>query len=194
MISVWSRRYFMYNGREHHCLEAPHIINIFSFSKAFGMMGWRVGYIAYPNDPQGLGGALVKAQDTIPVCANLIGQTAAIAAAKEGRAWVLERVAKLDANLALAKDALSPLGEDAIKGGEGAIYLWGRLPPGFEDDRAVVEWLVKRHGVIVIPGSSTGVPGHFRVSFGNLPTEKYAAAAGRLKKGLQELIAKGLVE
>jgi len=48
-------RYFMYGGRQHHCLEGPHIVNIFSFSKAYGMMGWRVGYIAYPNAMRGLG-------------------------------------------------------------------------------------------------------------------------------------------
>jgi aspartate/methionine/tyrosine aminotransferase len=29
---------------KHVCLEGAHIVNIFSFSKAFGMMGWRLGY------------------------------------------------------------------------------------------------------------------------------------------------------
>ena len=32
----------------HSCVEGPHIINTFSFSKSYGMMGWRVGYLAYP--------------------------------------------------------------------------------------------------------------------------------------------------
>ena len=35
----------MYDGCKHICLEGDHIINIFSFSKAYGMMGWRVGYV-----------------------------------------------------------------------------------------------------------------------------------------------------
>lgn len=30
---------FVYGGRSHHCLSGPNIINIFSFSKAYGMMG-----------------------------------------------------------------------------------------------------------------------------------------------------------
>lgn len=39
-------RYFMYDGRKHSCIEGDHIVNIFSFSKAYGMMGWRVGYVS----------------------------------------------------------------------------------------------------------------------------------------------------
>ena len=26
------------------------VLNVFSFSKAYGLMGWRVGYIAYPEE------------------------------------------------------------------------------------------------------------------------------------------------
>lgn len=36
----------MYEGLKHVCLEDNHIVNIFSFSKAYGMMGWRVGYVS----------------------------------------------------------------------------------------------------------------------------------------------------
>lgn len=33
------------------------------------MMGWRMGYIAYPEDGQGtVANQLLKVQDTIPVC------------------------------------------------------------------------------------------------------------------------------
>ena len=35
-------------------------------AQAFGMMGWRVGYIAY-QDRNGLGDQLLKVQDTIAV-------------------------------------------------------------------------------------------------------------------------------
>ncbi len=33
--------HFVYDGAEHVCVAAPHILHVFSFSKAFGMMGWR---------------------------------------------------------------------------------------------------------------------------------------------------------
>lgn len=35
----------MYDDLKHTCVEGNHIVNIFSFSKAYGMMGWRVGYV-----------------------------------------------------------------------------------------------------------------------------------------------------
>jgi len=39
---------FAYPGEEPHaCVEAPHVVNVFSFSKAYGMMGWRVGYLVH---------------------------------------------------------------------------------------------------------------------------------------------------
>ena len=34
------------NEAPHECIEAAHVVNVFSFSKAFGMMGWRVGCAA----------------------------------------------------------------------------------------------------------------------------------------------------
>ena len=41
--------------------------------QAFGMMGWRMGYIAYPEDGSGgLAAELLKEQDTIPVCPTQI--------------------------------------------------------------------------------------------------------------------------
>jgi hypothetical protein len=45
-----------------------------------------------------------------------------------------------------------------VVGGQ-AIYFWARLPPAQQDDNAVVEWLVRNHGVCVVPGSSCGAPG-----------------------------------
>mmetsp|Transcript_71576 Transcript_71576/g.226056 ORF Transcript_71576/g.226056 Transcript_71576/m.226056 type:complete len:317 (+) Transcript_71576:37-987(+) len=42
--------HFTYDGREHVCVSGPHVINVFSFSKAYGMMGWRVGYIAWDKE------------------------------------------------------------------------------------------------------------------------------------------------
>jgi hypothetical protein len=37
---------FCFEGREHYCPAGPHVVHIFSMSKAFGMMGWRIGAAA----------------------------------------------------------------------------------------------------------------------------------------------------
>lgn len=62
------------------------------------------------------------------------------------------------------------------------------------DDFKVVRWLAHRHGVVVIPGSASGGSGYVRVSFGGLKEEEMRAAAGRLRKGLEELVHLGMVE
>lgn len=85
------------------------------------------------------------------------------------------------------------MGEGAVKGGDGAIYLWVRLPSNAQDDVAVVRWLVKNHHVLVIPGSASGGPGCIRVSFGGLTRDRCKLAAERLRRGLEELVRDGLV-
>ena len=116
--------YFLAPGQTHYCLEAEHVVNIFSFSKAYGLMGWRVGYIAYNA---ALAESLLKVQDTIPICPSRISQQAALGALEAGRSWVDSRTAPLQENLSLLRRALAPL--PAVHGGEGAIYLLCELPP-----------------------------------------------------------------
>lgn len=186
--------YFMYDGLKHSCIEGDHIVNLFSFSKAYGMMGWRVGYIAYPSDVEGFGEQLLKVQDNIPICASIIGQRLALFSLELGPEWIRERVQNLVKNREMLVKALAPLGKDNVKGGEGAIYLWAKLPDQFPDDFEVVRWLVNRHRVVVIPGSASGGPGYIRISFGGLKDEECGDAAERLKKGLEELVRDGMVQ
>lgn len=90
--------HFVYDSAAaHFTLAAANVVNIFSFSKAFGMMGWRVGYLALPNDDSvcGLGAQMLKVQDTIPICATQVSQGMALAALRGGRDWVTQRVADL---------------------------------------------------------------------------------------------------
>ncbi|KAH7307440.1 hypothetical protein KP509_22G058700 [Ceratopteris richardii] len=185
--------YFMFDGREHSCIEGDHILNIFSFSKAYGMMGWRIGYIAYPSTVEGLGDQLLKIQDNIPICPSIIGQKLALFSMEVGSDWVRRNVTKLSQNISIIKEALTPLEQGSVKGGEGAIYLWVKLPEKAKDDVAVVEWLAKKHGVMVIPGSASGGPGYIRISFGGLPEDRCRLAAARLRKGLEQLVNEGLV-
>ena len=197
--------HFVFDGREHACVGGRHVVNIFSFSKAFGMMGWRQGYLAYdheaglgPGDAPlaersldetnpGLGWSMLKVQDTVPICATILSQYASLGALDAGRGWVEEKVRLLDANRRMVLDAVSCLGPDSVAPSEGAIYVFCRLPENHRDDMKVVEWLVRRHRVCVIPGGSCGAPGYVRVAFGNVDAEACRDACSRLEKGLKEL-------
>lgn len=194
----------------HPALAAPHVLHLFSMSKAYGMMGWRVGYLAY-HAASGLGRQLAKVQDTIPICPSSLSQVVAAAALDPGAsgldggpAWVAAQVAGLAGNRAAVRAALAPLAAagGSVGKGTGAIYHWAALPPRVPgsspsdlrmDDAAVVRWLVRRHGVCTIPGSACGAPGHVRAAFGNLAPGACATAAARLGEGLEELVRKGMV-
>ncbi|KAM5578920.1 aromatic aminotransferase ISS1 [Rosa sericea] len=186
--------YFMYDDLKHSCVEGNHIVNIFSFSKAYGMMGWRVGYIAYPSEAEDFGTQLLKVQDNIPICASILSQHLALYSLEMGPEWVVERVKGLVKNREIVLEALSPLGEESVKGGEGAIYLWAKLPDKYVNDFEIVRWLAHRHGVVVIPGSACGCPGNLRISFGGLLEDDCKAAAERLRRGLEELVKDGMVK
>jgi len=124
------------------CFDEEHVINIFSFSKGYAMAGFRVGYIALSskngsNDGGGAGAGTVaynemlKVQDTIAICASRISQVAALGALQAGREWVYEQVKTLDVGRAAIRNAMSSL-EDLI-GGNGAMYIMGKLPNGVDD-------------------------------------------------------------
>lgn len=142
---------------------------------------------------EGLETQLLKVQDNIPICASVISQHLALHSLELGPEWVKERVETLVQTRKIVLQALSPLGQDSVKGGEGAIYLWAKLPDQFVDDFEVVRWLANKHGVAVIPGSACGCPGNLRISFGGLVESDCKVAAERLKKGLEELVREGMV-
>ncbi len=174
----------MYGGAKHATVEGPRVVNIFSFSKAYGMMGWRVGYLAYPP---ALSAALLKTQDTIPICPPQLSQRVALGALAAGRDWVQDRVRTIEAGQAAVCRALSPL---RVCGGQGAIYVFAQLPePYARRDVDVVRWAVRRHKIALIPGTSCGAPGWVRVSYANIAGEAMQRAASRLRAAVKELTA-----
>ncbi len=55
-----------------------------------------------------------------------------------------------------------------------------------------MEWLVRKHAVCIIPGSSCGAPGYVRIAFANLEQEVCREAAARLRRGLEQLYLQGM--
>ncbi|KAI7980234.1 Aromatic aminotransferase ISS1 [Camellia lanceoleosa] len=186
--------YFVYDDFQHSCVEGNHVINLFSFSKAYGMMGWRVGYIAYSSGAEGLRTQLLKVQDNVAICTSMISQHMALNCLEAGREWVRSQVKSLARNKELLGEALSPLGDKAVKGGQGAIYLWANLPDKYPNDFEVVCWFARRHGVLLLPGSACGTSGCIRITYGMLTESECNVAAKRLKRGVEELIRDGMVE
>lgn len=93
LVSDETYEYFTYGKATHHSPNATEgVINIYSFSKAYGMPGWRVGYMAYPKSIQS---ELEKVQDTIITMPTILSQRVALMALKCGREWVNVKIKEL---------------------------------------------------------------------------------------------------
>ncbi|MCC9600935.1 pyridoxal phosphate-dependent aminotransferase [Stieleria sp. JC731] len=183
--------YFVYDDTKHFSIgsvaeAAPHTISIFSLSKAYAIAGWRFGYMVIPNH---LVDAFSKIQDTDLICPPLICQIAASAALKAGRQWCMDRIGGLAEVRDLALNSLSDLEERCrIAKPTGAFYLFLDLQTD-RTDRWLVEQLILRYRVAVLPGSAFGAEGcSLRVSYGALDRESVAEGMGRLNEGLAELL------
>ena len=123
------------------CFDEEHVINIFSFSKGYSMAGFRVGYVSLSsktsNDTEAKGKGteayeqMLKVQDTIAICTSRISQMAALGALEAGRSWVHDQVATLDTGRTAILDAMSVM--EHVVGGDGAMYVMGKLPDGQDD-------------------------------------------------------------
>ncbi|CAM9229305.1 unnamed protein product [Chrysoparadoxa australica] len=178
---------FIYDGESAYSpcsanLDYEGIIHIWTMSKAFGMAGWRVGYMLMP---QAISDDMVKIQDTIPTHACLQSQRLAAAALTHSGSddWVKERVLSLRESRQIMWEAVK--GTGAVKG-NGSFYFLVPLPGKLSEDDAI-DVLARKFGVIVTPGTAFGAPGHARISYGSQPPKQCKEAADRLKRGLDYL-------
>jgi aspartate/methionine/tyrosine aminotransferase len=141
------------------------------FSKAYAMTGWRVGYICGPLD---IIEAINQLQQYVVFSSSSIAQYAALEAVKKPPSH-------LQASYKLKRDTAIRLLKKSfpdIQGGQGAFYLFLKLPEELEDVKVVNQ--LSHRGVIVLPGSAfSGRSDYIRVSF--------AANLSRLKTGLSRV-------
>lgn len=157
-------------------------VTLSGLGKSYAVTGWRVGWaIAAPA----LTSRIRKVHDYLTICAPTpfqeAGRTALALPASyyEGlRRAYAKRRAILLAALERAGFAFTPP--------QGAYYVMADAAPlGWFDDRAFVEFLARRAGVIVVPGSSFSARGggRTRVRFNFAKKdETLRAAARRLTK------------
>ena len=181
--------YFTYGSARHvspgsFAGAEGHTISMYSLSKAYGFAGWRIGYMTYPNH---LASAMMKAQDTILVCAPVVSQAAAAAALDVGRPYSEPHVRELAEirDIVLRElGSLAPLAE--VPAADGAFYVLLKVnaatPP-----MTLAERLIREHKVAVIPGPAFGMSDgcYFRVAYGALQKETVAEGIGRLVEGLR---------
>ncbi|GGG41616.1 hypothetical protein GCM10010964_31450 [Caldovatus sediminis] len=158
------------------------VVQLYSFSKAYCVPGHRVGAIlAGP----GFRAALMKALDTMQICAPRAAQAALAWAVEALRGWRAGNRALMAERAAACRRAVAPLPGwrlDAL----GAYFAYLRLSEGAPDALAAAERLAVEAGLLALPGPFFG-PGqerHLRLAFANAGLEAIETVPARLRAAL----------
>ncbi|WP_292521277.1 pyridoxal phosphate-dependent aminotransferase [Methanoculleus sp.] len=165
---------------EHFVYEKEHVsaarfgedvITVNAASKTYAMTGWRVGYLAAPEDyiPE-----FLKVHQYAQACATSISQYAALAAYTGDQRPVEQMRQEYRARRDLLYAGLTDLGLNFPRP-EGAFYMF--VPMG----QALIQRAVDA-GVIIVPGGAFGsrAPDHARFSYAT-SRENLSRAIARLK-------------
>ncbi|GGC94325.1 aminotransferase class I/II-fold pyridoxal phosphate-dependent enzyme [Vreelandella lutescens] len=139
-----------------------------SFSKYFGMTGWRLGWLVAPEhavEP------LTRLAQNVFLAAPTPSQYAALAAFTPECRDILEtRRATLKQRRQVLLDGLASLGLAPDLPPQGAFYLWLDISRYSRDSQAFCERLLVEENVAITPGIDFAVQGgehHVRIAFTN---------------------------
>jgi len=139
---------------------AERTVTINGFSKAYSMTGWRLGYLAAPEELVAQAGKLHS--HSVSSAANFV-QHAGVSALTGPQGPVREMVEAFEARRDLLVSLLGERGID-VNPPEGAFYL---MLPVDDDDAAWCERAIGEAHVATVPGSAFGTPGYARISYAN---------------------------
>ncbi len=148
--------YMVYDDNRHVALGSienmkDRTLTVSSFSKTFGITGWRVGYVA--GDKKLMSGVR-KVHDYLTVCAPTPFQKALSKILDIDESFYDNMREKYQQKRDYLCTELEKLGfEFSIP--QGAYYVFAKYnSKKYNDDREYAEYLVKECGVAVVPGSS----------------------------------------
>ena len=150
-------------------VSRDNLIAVHSLSKRSGMTGYRSGFIA---GDAGVVGWLREARANFGVASQGFVLQAAIAAWNDD-AHVADRRRVFAAKRKVLLAHLRKLGLSV--GGEGAFYLWVRVPPG-ETSEGYAARLAERN-ILVVPGTAFGAEGAGYIRLAMVPTVADCQAA-----------------
>jgi aspartate/methionine/tyrosine aminotransferase len=151
-----------------------------SFSKFFGMTGWRVGWLVAPAEWVPV---LERLAQNIFLAAPTVSQHAALAAFSPDSLAIMDQQRRVLAERRdLLMSALAPLGFKVAGRPEGAFYLYADCSALAEDAALLAADLLEEVGVAVTPG----------LDFGSLEASTYlrfayTTDAERLAEGVQRI-------
>jgi aspartate aminotransferase len=147
-------------------------ITVNGFSKAYSMTGWRLGYLAAPEELVSEAGKLHSHSVS---CATNFVQHAGVEALRNADDSVREMVEAFETRRALVVDLLEDRNV-SVSVPQGAFYLMVPVEP---NDQEWCENALSEAHVATVPGSAFGAPGYARFSYAN-SEERLREAVDRL--------------
>ena len=159
------------------------LVLVNGFSKAYGMTGWRLGYLITDEK---LAGRLSQMQEFVTSCAPAMAQVAAITALEDGEPYVEESRARYRHLRDLVLERLAAMPGITVARPDGAFYIFFKAP-GSEDSVHFCREFLSERGVYLAPGKAFGGGGEgwLRLCFAKAP-ELLNEALTRLENFLRE--------
>ena len=150
----------IYHGL-HYVEDMPSVLEIDqscfvvnSFSKYFGMTGWRLGWIVVPEPYADKANILAQ---NLYISAPSIAQYAALAAfTDEARRIFEQRREAFRERRDYLSDALNELGFELSDNIQGAFYIYANISKFSQDSEKFCSDLLENYGVAITPGSDFG--------------------------------------
>jgi len=152
-----------------------------SFSKAWAMTGWRIGWLVHPAGLTESMTGLIGCNNT---GATVFAQYGAVAALEHGEGFVRQMVGRCAHGRQVVRDALADHNRMRFTEPEGAFYAFVEID-GVDDSLAFCKRLLQEHKVGLAPGMAFG-PGNdnrIRLCFAQDQT-RLETALERLRKAL----------
>ena len=132
----------------------PSAFVVNSFSKYFGMTGWRLGWMVVPPDAVKIA---EKLSQNLFICPSSVAQYAALGAFSTDAKNEMERnKAEFKKRRDFLVPALRKLGFGVPLMPEGAFYVYAKLPAGLGSSEAFAKSLLEQHHVAITPGTDFG--------------------------------------
>ena len=158
----------------------PSAFVVNSFSKYFGMTGWRLGWMVVPPDAVKIA---EKLSQNLFICPSSVAQYAALGAFSTDAKNEMERnKAEFKKRRDFLVPALRKLGFGVPLMPEGAFYVYAKLPTGLGSSEAFAQFLLEQHHVAITPGTDFG-----RYLAEDYARFSYSQDLETLKKGVERI-------
>lgn len=182
---VYNRHVYEGNYAPSFCeylTEDDHIIICNSFSKAWCMTGWRLGWLTLPT---ALRPTITKLIEFNVSCAPAFVQAAGLAAVQEGESFLKETMQRFKISRDMVQHALGDISHVTLYDMPATFYAYIKVDGLSDNSQSFILDMIKDAKVGVAPGEAFGEAGkgHLRICYGS-NHEKLEIALARLREFL----------